>query len=136
MIGQGNDGLFWWQRGDDAVRERLQESQKAIQQHNETVQLKADVLLERGQYQLAIDYYLMAILQGPKVDAYDAYNNRGRAYHGLGEYQGAIQDFDEAIRLPPPNADPYFNRGLAYDKLGNSTSAEQDLAKAKELGFP
>ena len=31
----------------------------------------------------------------------------------LSDYQGAIKDFDEAIRLEPQNAVAYFNRGTA-----------------------
>lgn len=30
-----------------------------------------------------------------------AYNDRGSVYDSLGEYQRAIQDYDEAIRLDP-----------------------------------
>jgi serine protease Do len=62
-------------------------------------------------------------------------NIRGRAYHGLGEYQRAIQDLDEAIRLNPEYAEAYNNRGIAHGMLGNSVQAEQDFAKSKELGF-
>ena len=32
------------------------------------------------------------------------YTNRGNAYEDLGQYQRAIQDHDEAIRLDPQNA--------------------------------
>ena len=64
----------------------------------------------------------------------DAYNNRGIAYHDLGEYQRAIEDYDEAIRLNPQAAYAYYNRGLAYERLGRQEQADRDFAKAKELG--
>ena len=64
-----------------------------------------------------------------------AYHNRGVAYARLGQYERAIQDFDEAIRLNPQNAGAYHNRGVAYGRIGKSIEAERDFAKAKELGI-
>jgi tetratricopeptide (TPR) repeat protein len=52
----------------------------------------------------------------------------------LGQYERAIQSYNEAIRLDPEYATTYYNRGNAFKALGNSIKAEQDLAKAKELG--
>ena len=64
-----------------------------------------------------------------------AYINRGVSYADLGEYERAIEDYDEAIRLDPQSARAYINRGNAYDGLGKSEEAERDYAKAKELGY-
>ncbi len=65
-----------------------------------------------------------------------AYLNRGLEYNALGQYERAIQSYDEAIRLNPEYATVYYNRGLAYEALGNSIKAEQDFAKSKEMGGP
>jgi tetratricopeptide (TPR) repeat protein len=45
----------------------------------------------------AIEY----LNNGIKLKPGDAltYKNRGRAYYGLGQYQSAIEDYNEAIRL-------------------------------------
>ena len=40
-----------------------------------------------------------------------AHNNRGNAYATKGDYDRAIQDFDEAIKLDPADARPFNNRG-------------------------
>jgi len=64
-----------------------------------------------------------------------AYINRGIAHRGLGQYELAIQSYDEAIRLDPQFSYAYNSRGIAYEALGNSIQAEQDFAKAKELGY-
>ena len=45
----------------------------------------------------------------------DAYNNRGGAYRGLGQYLERLQDLDEAIRLDPLNA--YGSRGIVHTFL-------------------
>ena len=56
-------------------------------------------------------------------------------YGDLGQYERAIQDYDEAIRLNPQNAKAYYNRGSAYGRIGKSIEAERDFAKAKELAI-
>ena len=66
----------------------------------------------------------------------DAYNNRGIAYDKLGQYERAIQDYDEAIRLDPQYTNAYYNRGDTYQAMGKSEEAERDLAKARKLGYP
>jgi tetratricopeptide (TPR) repeat protein len=52
-----------------------------------------------------------------------AHNNRGNAYAAKGDYDRAIQDFDQSIRLNGSYAKPFNNRGVAYLKKG-----EYDLA--------
>jgi len=59
----------------------------------------------------------------------------GTSWSGKKEYDKAIADYDEAIRLKPDFAAAYYNRGYAYTKKGDKVKAEADLAKAKELGF-
>ena len=65
-----------------------------------------------------------------------AYNSRGSAYNDLGQYEKAMQDFDEAIRLDPLKRRRLKLRGLVYHTIGKSEEAVRDRAKAKELGIP
>ena len=53
----------------------------------------------------------------------------------MGQYERAIQDYDEAIRLNPQLAVAYANRAFAYTSLGKDTEAEQDINLAIELGI-
>ena len=41
-------------------------------------------------------------------------NASGSKYAMKGQFDRAIADFDEAIRLDPKNADAFYNRGNAY----------------------
>src|SRR5262245_40829284 len=41
---------------------------------------------------------------------------RGNAYRKEGQYDRAIADYDQAIRIDPNLADAYFSRGAAYDE--------------------
>ncbi len=60
---------------------------------------------------------------------------RGDSYAEEGQYERAIQDFGEAIRLDPQNAGAYHNRGVAYGRIGKSIEEERDFAKATEIGY-
>jgi tetratricopeptide (TPR) repeat protein len=69
-----------------------------------------------------------------KPDYTHAYNNRGAAYGNLGQYQRAIEDCNEAIRLKPDYAWAYNNRGIAYLKQGNKNLGCSDAQKACDFG--
>jgi lipoprotein NlpI len=62
-----------------------------------------------------------------------AFFNRGRAWTGKGEYDRAIQDFDQAVRLDPEYADAFNNRGVAYSGQGQFDRAIQDFDAAIRL---
>jgi tetratricopeptide (TPR) repeat protein len=62
-----------------------------------------------------------------------AYDNRGIAYANKGDFDRAIVDFNEAIRLDPHNAAAYSNRGNAYNDKGDHERAIPDLDEAIRL---
>jgi len=62
-----------------------------------------------------------------------AYDNRGSAYKGLGNYRQAIEDYDKAIEIKPGFALTYYNRGTVHIRLGNYQQAIDDLNKAIEI---
>jgi tetratricopeptide (TPR) repeat protein len=55
------------------------------------------------------------------------------AYFAKGQYERAIQDYDEAIRLRPNYAKAFNNRGNAYRKLGQNERAIEDYDEAIHL---
>lgn len=61
------------------------------------------------------------------------YNNRGNAYHSKRDYDSAIADYSEAIRINPKYALPYNNRGNAYRSKGDNDRAITDLDQAIRL---
>jgi tetratricopeptide (TPR) repeat protein len=61
------------------------------------------------------------------------YNNRGNAYQRKGDYDLAIADYSEAMRLDPKYSTPYFNRGLAYYKKNDPDRAISDYSDALRL---
>ena len=61
--------------------------------------------------------------------------NRGLAYARKGEYDLAIQSYNQALTLNS-NLDPaYYNRGIAYARKGKYRRAESDFRKALTLGY-
>jgi tetratricopeptide (TPR) repeat protein len=56
---------------------------------------------------------------------------------GLGnaDFDSAIADFTEAIRLKPDCAEAYYCRGIAYKMMGEKYKAEADLTESKRLGY-
>jgi lipoprotein NlpI len=61
------------------------------------------------------------------------FNNRGNAYQSKGEYQRAIQDYDEALRIDPDSALAFNNRASAFQHMGNYDRAIQDYDQAIRL---
>lgn len=57
-------------------------------------------------------------------------SRRGREKFDLGDYGGAISDFNEAMLLNPNDADVYFNRGLVLFKLEDTLGAISDFDHA------
>ena len=64
----------------------------------------------------------------------DAYTNRGFAKEKLGDYEGAISDYDKAIENDSKRYEPYLNRGRSYYFLNNQKNACKDFKKAVSLG--
>ena len=62
-----------------------------------------------------------------------AHNNRGDAYVAQGNFEAAINDYDQAISLNPDFARPFNNRGFAYLKKGDSDRALKDFDQAIKL---
>jgi tetratricopeptide (TPR) repeat protein len=62
-----------------------------------------------------------------------AYNNRGVAYRLKGQYDDAIKDFDEAIRLRSTFANAFNNRAVAYRNKGDLDHALEDYGEAIRL---
>lgn len=61
------------------------------------------------------------------------YNNRGTAYDDKGDYDHAIQDFNEAVHLDPNAESAYYGRGCAYKKKGDYDRAIRDFNEAIRL---
>ena len=68
--------------------------------------------------------------QVSQTEAATTYFNNGIAKADLGNYEGAIADFDEAIEINPQHARAYYNRGTIKAHLDNYEGAIADYNEA------
>lgn len=92
--------------------------------------LRANVYIDKGDYDLAIKDLDRLIELKPRADFY---NNRGHALRRKGDLDRAIEDFNQSIKLDPSDPLAYWNRGLAYRDKGDASRAADDYKKALSL---
>ena len=73
------------------------------------------------------------INSGGHKERESAYFNRGLAYQAKGDYDRAIADYDQVIRLNPEAIHAYNNRGVAYNAKGDHHRAIANLDQAIRL---
>src|SRR6516165_1783137 len=76
------------------------------------------------------------IIQGRSESAKDsaiAHHERALSYKSKGDFDRAIADLSEAIRLDPKYAEAYYLRGVTYRNKGDSDHAIADFSEAIRL---
>jgi Flp pilus assembly protein TadD len=63
----------------------------------------------------------------PRATDYFISANR---YYAEGEYDEAIPEYTESLRLDPHNPTAYYRRGIAYEQTGQTDSAQADFDRA------
>jgi tetratricopeptide (TPR) repeat protein len=79
----------------------------------------------------AIEACTAVIFLDPGNDG--AYVNRGIAYRRIQDYEHALSDYGQAIRLNPAAADAFNNRGNAYREMLEFDKALRDYDEAIRL---
>ena len=88
-------------------------------------------LYHDGYYLSARSAFDTAVRLNPELPS--AWNNRGVARVRLGDLEGAVLDYTEAMRLAPNDAEFVFNRANAYAAGGNLPAALKDFTAATSL---
>ena len=73
------------------------------------------------------------LAEGNRSISAETYLTWGNTKYDLGDYKGAIADYDTAIRLKPDDAKAYNNRGIAKSDLGQYFAAIADYDTAIRL---
>src|SRR5215468_9510702 len=85
--------------------------------------------------EMAINYCTQAIESGQlsgKGLAF-AFYKRASGYYERGQYDRAIEDYNQAIRLNPNHANAFSNRGVAYGRKGDYDRAIENYDQAIRL---
>jgi len=56
-----------------------------------------------------------------------AFAIRGSAHRARGDLKRAVEDYDQAVKLNPHDADVFFRRGVAHGMLGDADPAIDDF---------
>lgn len=89
-------------------------------------------------YESAIRYFdssleTLPVLPSLFENRLEIYFCRGTSNSYLGQYERAIQDYNQAIQIRPQLAEAYYNRGLTYYYLGEYEDAIQDYGQAIQI---
>jgi DNA-binding helix-hairpin-helix protein with protein kinase domain len=74
-------------------------------------------------------------LTNPDGDGFIAYYNQGNAYYKVGDYEGAIENYNQALRLNPKDAQAYLNRGNARLEIAQHSGDPDRVYKAAIADF-
>ncbi len=66
-------------------------------------------------------------------DRFFLFANRADAYFAQGDKQRALDDYNEAVKLAPRNAELYYNRGVFYVAQSDDDAALRDFDTAMGL---
>ena len=86
----------------------------------------------KGNYRNAIAEYNKALKQEPE-NLLDIYYLRGEAFFALRDYDAAIEDFSQFVRLSPKNYLAYFYRGFIRAENNDFSGAIADYNQAIEI---
>lgn len=90
----------------------------------------AHALMEEEKFEKALSHCEQSVAIAPGALGYLC---KGNAYNKLEQYQLAVENYSEAIRLKPDFAESYASRGSTYSKLGHQQSAVDDYNEAIRL---
>lgn len=118
----------------DTALADLNESIKLFPGDPTSYQIRSRIYREKKMFDEAIEDQTKAIEIYAKEDYQSPYNyfERGELYFLKGDYEMAVRDFSEVIRLKPDFEKIYAKRAAAFRKLGKNDLAEADEQKAAE----
>lgn len=88
---------------------------------------------QRHLFDTAVEDFGEVIGTGHPKLLWTAYHGRGNTYSAVGQYEAAIRDFDEAIRLMPNDSSSYYNRGNGFAALSRFELAIADYRESLRL---
>lgn len=92
---------------------------------------KGNDAFKAKKYQEAIDWYTKAIAENPNGEPAGAvYSNRAASWQGLGNFQKALEDSEQCIRVRPDWLKGYFRKGVALQSMDRLDEAQGAFSQA------
>ncbi|MEG4230044.1 tetratricopeptide repeat protein [Microcoleus sp. N9_B2] len=125
-------GLAWLELGN--YQESIKDCTQYLKLRPDFIQgyiARAGQFKDIGNLQRAIEDCTYALSLGGLSSYWEqmAYSCRGDCYALLKNYQAALQDYNQSIRLAPEEIKNYQKRGLIHKELENYHEAIEDLTK-------
>ncbi|BAZ15193.1 TPR repeat protein [Calothrix sp. NIES-4071] len=118
------------------ARSHLGDNQGAIEDYTYAINLNPDANINNSGLQPEIQITQITTVE-ETPDTPQEYINRGNSRYEVGNYQGAVADYTEAIemniKLNIYDADAYFNRANALIDLGDKTGAIEDYTQVIKI---
>jgi tetratricopeptide (TPR) repeat protein len=125
-------GLRLLQAGQLAQAEQCGRSALALDQgHADSLHLMGMLSLAAKQYDLAIEWFAVAIRQNP--DVADYFSNLGMALQRRDRFDEAVRSYDRALVLDPGQADIWSRMGEALQQLKRLDEAILSFDQALKL---
>jgi tetratricopeptide (TPR) repeat protein len=124
----------------DVLAKQIAENHRFSQDEMSQLQAKDQEMLQAQQQTAQRVQWLQDISKAnhaisSKLNVAQSYVDRGLTYEQMGNLEGAIADFSEAIRVNAEFAVAYYHRGLVQAKLDQKQAALKDLRMASKLYF-
>jgi tetratricopeptide (TPR) repeat protein len=121
------DAVAYRNRAD--ARFHTGDNQGAIEDYTQAIKINPDCVDRNGRSQLGnykkvIDIFTQSI----EISSDEVAYNRGNAVSDL-------EDYDQAIKINPDDAEAYYNRGNARFDLGDRTGAIEDYTQAIKINY-
>lgn len=109
----------------NVTEDKLKYYLKAIKDFDKTIELNS----ANPEYKFLMDSENSTLINA------EAYFLRGHTYVFTHNYEQALKDYTNSIKINPNNARAYSSRGYCYILLHEKEKANSDFEKARELGY-
>lgn len=135
-----NNPDYFFQRGRSRLA--IEEYALAIEDFSEVLKRVAEssaAYFYRGYAKLSLEKPMDAVEDFTAalslVETADAYYQRAVAYRKLRQFNSALSDLNQALRLRPAFAEAYFLRGVVKAEMGQKEDGIADATLARKLGY-
>lgn len=117
--------------------DQLKEALRLDESHQGALITLGDIYMEQGRYQEAVEPYTKVVelnrdnpMRFASMQLEAVYYWLGVAYLELDKPQKAMEQFQEALKIAPTDADAHYQLGITYRRLDRLEEAVRSLKKA------